>query len=422
MKVHKVPCLCSPCVLENGECENSLYADPWKEVDLKPVKGENKNKHRKRKYPKDCLSVQEKNQDQENDGKIAVTVVNQEVQEDDTSDDDLPDVVIDDIDEEDKEVIDLTTKKTEKGNNIFIDLTDAVEISDLNVEPIEDSDLIITSQEFSTNINAQCSANLRGISQTEDIPSQVYWDSILGALEHCINTTDLVKLANELLHDLRPLRERKTNIHFRPEIHHIDVNATESLPLDAPKNVYPIWTLPDGDCLCRALSVAYCGDESMNVEMHARVIIEGIVHKDEYCNHNVDLLQRGATYEREDEETLPTVYVKYSDNYVNGQRITESTIDLLYCKEMHDCSKRHSYMGLWQIAQASSVLNIPIRSVYPTGCDSIMRHDFNRTFFPINYNYETNDDEHIIIMWTSMQRGCTPNHFVPLLTKNIKYG
>ena len=58
LKVHNTACLCTPCITENGEiCENSLYADPWKEVQLIPVKGESKKKHMKCKHPSEYVTA-----------------------------------------------------------------------------------------------------------------------------------------------------------------------------------------------------------------------------------------------------------------------------------------------------------------------------------------------------------------------------
>ena len=77
-------------------------------------------------------------------------------------------------------------------------------------------------------------------------------------------------------------------------------------------------------------------------------------------------------------------------------------------------------MGLWQLAQMSSVLNTPLRSVYPEGTDAIMRLDFNRIFFPVQYDEETSN-EALIVMWTGLTKGSLPIHFVPLLTRRNKY-
>ena len=51
LKVRSVPCLCPQCIHENGPCQNAAHADPWKLVTLKPTKGANKNKYKKRPRP-----------------------------------------------------------------------------------------------------------------------------------------------------------------------------------------------------------------------------------------------------------------------------------------------------------------------------------------------------------------------------------
>ena len=71
-------------------------------------------------------------------------------------------------------------------------------------------------------------------------------------------------------------------------------------------------------------------------------------------------------------------------------------------------------MGLWQLAQASTVLGIPLHTIYPVRGESSLRHDFHRMFFPIDYP-PADDNEPIVIMWTGLARGTAPIHFVPLL-------
>ena len=184
-----------------------------------------------------------------------------------------------------------------------------------------------------------------------------------------------------------------------------------------PQDFHAIWSNADGNCMCRAASTGYCGDESMHLEIRARTVLSGIVHKEHYVTD--ECLKRGASLIRND-ETLPEIYVKYSDHYVNGQRITLHTVDYIYLKELLDCAKVNSYMGLWQLAQVSTALNVPIQSVFPEGTDPEMRLDFHRVFFSIDWNEET-QNEPIILMWTSLRKGCYPNHFVPLLPKRKKY-
>ena len=59
LKVRNIPCLCPPCIADNGEgCENSQFADSWHEVQLKPIKGQNKWKHQKKTIPKIVLPAE----------------------------------------------------------------------------------------------------------------------------------------------------------------------------------------------------------------------------------------------------------------------------------------------------------------------------------------------------------------------------
>ena len=97
-------------------------------------------------------------------------------------------------------------------------------------------------------------------------------------------------------------------------------------------------------------------------------------------------------------------------------------VEFLYAQEVYECSRQNGYMGLWQIAQAASVLNVPIISVYPEGGDEIFRLDFHRKFYPVERKPNDCNEEKIIIMWTGMNEGEVPNHFVPLLPKRPKYG
>ena len=188
------------------------------------------------------------------------------------------------------------------------------------------------------------------------------------------------------------------------------------LPADGPRNVDAIKTGTDGNCLCHALSQSHSRDKSMHLELRAHIVIEGVIRKKFYLSD--ESLSRGATSSRN--EPLTHLYVRYSDYYVNSQRITDNTVEYIYCRELHECAKVNSYMGLWQLAQAASVLNTPIQSVYPSGDDAVMRMDFNGLFFPVDCTPEK-ASELIMIMWTSVEKNTPPNHFVPLLTKRPKY-
>ena len=82
--------------------------------------------------------------------------------------------------------------------------------------------------------------------------------------------------------------------------------------------------------------------------------------------------------------------------------------------EIHSCAKIGQYMGLWQLAQASSVLGVPIHNIYPVRDQSTLCNDFHQMFFPVEYPIDR-DDEPLVIMWTWTKDGGVPIHFIPLM-------
>ena len=302
-----------------------------------------------------------------------------EVQEQEIGNDDemLPDIVIENEEmEENEPVVDLTNHPEFPEDGVVIDLTvphtdQAIEVEDVPSNPLDLGDVIITDNVVDcTAVTDKCSL----ATNDEYIPDRIYWESILGALEHCKTDSEFESKAIEISKTLKPLRPRNLHVHFQCGVDVIDPIAERSIPQDSPKNLCPIQIASDGNCLCRSISHSYSGEDTMHLELRARIILDGILRKKYYMSN--ECLSRGTTNYLND-EPLPHLYVRYSDHYVNGQKITDSTVEYIYSRELHDCTKVNSYMGLWQLAQASSVLNVPIQSVYPEGTDPIMRLDFN---------------------------------------------
>ena len=73
MKVRNVPCLCPPCISEQGCCYNHAHVDDWRTIKLIPQKGANLKKYKKRKQPDTGISqkcVQEEVAAQESDDEL----------------------------------------------------------------------------------------------------------------------------------------------------------------------------------------------------------------------------------------------------------------------------------------------------------------------------------------------------------------
>ena len=430
LQVRNVPCLCPPCIQNNGEnCLNSQHADAWREVVLQP---KSKSAFTKKKHP-----------NAERHSSSPVVSINEEVEEF-NNDEDVHMVISSDDDSSSdiycEDTIDLTTvagtRDNEGNGELYIALTaqpntdvppwsdDEDGNSPINIDPDfpeeEDnhSDRMFPHEYASSNneeegikIDAEL-PRFDGLSE-EEIPEDIFWESVLSSMESCISYSSLQCMAEKMKDKLPPICLRKA-VPFKIESEFIDATATETLPIDAPQDVYAIATIGDGNCFCRALSRAYCGDDSMYMELRARIVIEGIVNRDMYLSN--DIMERGATIARE-EESIPETYAKFTDNYISGQRLSKIMIEFLYAQELYECSRQNSYMGLWQIAQAASVVNMPIISVYPEGGDDMFRLDFHRKFYPVQTLKKVPKAECLMIMWTAIELGHVPNHFVPLLPK-----
>ena len=431
LKVRHVPCLCPPCIRDDGsECLNAEFTDPWRTVKLIPEKGANLRKYQKRKKPVPK--------------ETPIPVDTGCTCDDEESDEDLPDIQMDfDIRKRTRSVAQKSKENATSSKSVadapsnsaqeineerhctWVSVAEEITANDFmssehssqKSQESDDIEIIEVCERGSKEFKLAGENNIRTQSNVvavdklayENIPEDVFWLSILLALENCRRGDALDQLAHELHGRLPPLKPRQRAV-YDPVADTIDNVAENEIPLDGPTSLRTIKTIGDGNCLCRALSKAFYNDDTKHLEIRARIVIEGIMHKDSYITD--DCLERGASLVHGNAD-LPTVFSTFSEYYTPGQKLTDDTISCIYTMEIHSCSHPGSYMGLWQLAQASSVLQIPIHTIYPHR-PGTLRNDFHRIFFPIEYP-PTMDDEPVVIMWTGVRRGGVPVHFVPLL-------
>ena len=445
LKVRHVPCLCPPCVSMVGECLNSSHTDAWREVKLIPQKGANKMKYQKRKRPD--AAVRESRQ-------IAVNNELSYNESESESDGDVSEITFEV--EEEKETAQKKKsrnknpknaegngkEKSEKGRKSGKSVTENVTESqdgermknctwvNQNEESTEDDFVPHTILEENEDIEIIdiCSNNSKEFEMearnfqissgsvtahqllNRNVPESVMWPSILSALESCHDFAALEILVSELNASMPPLKPRRIAYFSEGDVN--DTVAQKDIPQDGPRMLKAVRTYGDGNCLCRALSKAFYNTDEMHLELRARIVIEGVTNKWKYLND--DCLERGASFTHGNAD-LPTVFTTFSDFYTPGQRITDDTILAIYCLEVHSCAKVGAYMGLWQLAQASTVLQTPVHTIYPVRGDCSIRNDMHRIFFPVEYPTLA-DDTPIVIMWTGIREGGVPTHFVPLLS------
>ena len=196
----------------------------------------------------------------------------------------------------------------------------------------------------------------------ESIPDDIYWPSMLTALNNCKEFGQLVELVAELKRKgLRPPPEANTGI-FVKNIDIVNAVAQKEIPPDGPTMLKAVFTQGDGNCLCQSVNKANYNHDGRHVELCVRMVMEGIENIDYYLSD--ECLECGASYTHGNAD-FPTVFATFSDFYTSGQRLTKETIRYNYIMEIHSCCRIGSYMGLWQLAQAASVIRKPIHTIYP---------------------------------------------------------
>lgn len=176
-----------------------------------------------------------------------------------------------------------------------------------------------------------------------------------------------------------------------------DVEASDLMPNDV-KNVRPITTYGDGNCLPYALSLAAFGHPHNHLQVRVNLAIELLQNVNYYANkksliHYCQTCRYGT---------------ELSDKYVR-QCIREEALNGL---------KNHAYMGVFHVMASAEVLGCFVNSVYPTYGGHNVRGDLNVTFSPRSRKVI----KELNIMWTNTNGKATsealwaPNHFVPLIT------
>ena len=323
LKVRHVPCLCPPCIEDNGEeCLNSSHTDPWRTVKLIPERGARLQKYKKRKRPdahiqqnpQEIPSVQGQG---EPEGEISYT--DPQSSEEELADEELPDIVFEDTRKKrkqkknQKKEVEVEKSKINKKNarkkSEAVPVTDATNSEEAGVtdrvtdrndktarnedryrcswlhayeditppdedttltgifRPYQDSqestDIEIidvierNSKEFSmAGENAFSTPEIETVSVEElmnaRIPTSVLWPSILSAIEGCIDFNQAEKLAKELYDKMPPIGPRVRAVFSTSDVN--DNVAQKEIPFDGPTQMKAVYTIGDGNCLCRALS------------------------------------------------------------------------------------------------------------------------------------------------------------------------
>jgi hypothetical protein len=194
---------------------------------------------------------------------------------------------------------------------------------------------------------------------------------------------------------------------------HICPQATDriSLPLypfDAP-DATPVYIKADGNCLPRCGSLLAFGSQEMHQEIRVRIVSELVTNSSLYLDDQY--LSRGLQHAA---GPLSLLYAGFSGQLPKDFSQTRDGVLAVFQNEILEVTKNSRDMGMWQIHALSTVLNTPIKSVYPIGRGHNVRPHLNRLVLP----RDESTAPPAIIMWTSTHGAAAaphawiPNHFV----------
>ena len=96
-------------------------------------------------------------------------------------------------------------------------------------------------------------------------------------------------------------------------------------------------------------------------EIRTRIVYEAVLNIERYMDHTYVATGAQHIYSR---GTLPQQYAQHSDNYRPNRPLN---VRQIYKSEVLDIFKNATFMGIWQVFQASNVIQHPMHSVYPAG-------------------------------------------------------
>ena len=197
----------------------------------------------------------------------------------------------------------------------------------------------------------------------------------------------------------------------------IDKMALQNLPSGIDKNMIPVESISNGNCLPSSASKFAHGSLLHVNELRLRIAIELIINENSYLNNK--LLKRGLDQDSVLNKSMLTYhYAKRADDYVPGSVMNRKSVQDLFRKEVFNILEDCAFMGIWQLHSLANIFRCPIMSVYPEKGENEHQTLFRRLILPFSDSVL----EPLPILWTSNRSDMTdrnwlPNHFVPLLNK-----
>ena len=178
--------------------------------------------------------------------------------------------------------------------------------------------------------------------------------------------------------------------------------AATLYPDDASPDFQPVTCFGDGNCLFRAFSVIFFGNEDHHTELRIRAVCELAKNEKSYLNN--DFLHSLTGAKKCSGSLLPrSVFVNTKDSSTS------------YGREVLRTLKPFTFANMWHTFSLANVLGCTVQFVYPY----VQNPGTNRSLVNIFIRPAVAADPSVKIMWSHCsnmsKRGWGPNHFVPLI-------
>ena len=160
--------------------------------------------------------------------------------------------------------------------------------------------------------------------------------------QNCINYPELETKVARVKEQGLPGLQLPENIVFSEDKHNVDQVALHDYPPHAPINKMPVTSDTDGNCLPRVLSTAMYENDFKCIEIRARIVMDGVLHKEEYLTDEV--LKRSATFAHP-RAGLGTIFTQYSEYHIPGQKVDSHFREVIYCLELLNIAHNATWIG-----------------------------------------------------------------------------
>ena len=203
-------------------------------------------------------------------------------------------------------------------------------------------------------------------AETSTAPSatadrQQYFAGLQTLLSNC-STCAAMKLAipDPLPYPLQVTPPSDIDLQLFPDDTIFTTLLTNMITNEDTSSLRPVRVEGAGNCFPRTGSLLFTGSEARRTEMRVRIVQEMLLHEDEYLDSGV--LSQGMSA---NDPTMPGRYVQFSPTYIPGHQLTQRDIRKIYQAETMSIVRPGAYCGIWQLHALSSVVDTPIRSLYP---------------------------------------------------------